>query len=313
MSKSRPSRPDRARRQSIAQTLHFSNAGAFVDALRPGSPQLGMDEWIFRGHASASYKLIPSALRSSGEFKNRYFDDKSSELGQVLGEFKALREFFTIADRHGVLPPDIGHHLHGIFDSWHTPPIYEEIQTGRRSWLPDELLYLAAIAQHYGVPTRLLDWTQHSLIAAYFAAKENVRGPVKGPRLAVWAFNASVYLTRRRHGTSRDCVWPRAGHSASLDRRIGCRQREHSRPAWRVHAVPTQGGPSSRRSAATRQTTGQCQPHVEARPSVQDPLGDAAFHAAHRSSRRVDAAARGRGCHGCSALSRVGWCRHFNA
>ena len=37
------------------------------------------------------------------------------------------------------------------------------------SWLPEELYELATLAQHNGIPTRLLDWTQEINIALYFA------------------------------------------------------------------------------------------------------------------------------------------------
>lgn len=43
-------------------------------------------------------------------------------------------------------------------------------QESGRAWPHEDLLQLLALAQHYGVPTRLLDWSQDALIAAYFAA-----------------------------------------------------------------------------------------------------------------------------------------------
>ncbi len=45
----------------------------------------------------------------------------------------------------------------------------EDVKVG---WPPDDLLSLLALAQHYGCPTRLLDWSSEGLIAAWFAATE---------------------------------------------------------------------------------------------------------------------------------------------
>jgi hypothetical protein len=61
-------------------------------------------------------------------------------------------------------------------------------------WPPHELQPLFALAQHYGVPTRLLDWSLQGRVAAYFAAASARRRERSGrnpPRaIAVWAYNA---------------------------------------------------------------------------------------------------------------------------
>lgn len=67
-----------------------------------------------------------------------------------------------------------------------------------KDWPPVELLSAIAILQHYGGPTRLLDWCRGGLTAAYFAAKdralavcgEKPRGVrYRSAFLAVWALD----------------------------------------------------------------------------------------------------------------------------
>jgi hypothetical protein len=59
------------------------------------------------------------------------------------------------------------------------------------AWPFDAHLPLLAFAQHHGIPTRLLDWSQRALVAAYFAAAEAVVVGGSEP-LAVWALNIEM-------------------------------------------------------------------------------------------------------------------------
>src|SRR5690606_35922889 len=61
-------------------------------------------------------------------------------------------------------------------------------EVNHSEWLPEELWEVASLAQHYGIPTRLLDWTYDVFTAAYFSSLVHDAESAEGD-ICVWAFN----------------------------------------------------------------------------------------------------------------------------
>lgn len=182
--------------------------------------------FIFRGHSKEEYQLIPSALRESNK---EYFwgiypwgkpIDNQCEMQswQITNEYNLLRDFYKRADKEGLSVPKsdyLRENLSANFD------IHNTHRTKKEIWLNKDLLEVAGLAQHYGIPTRLLDWTCDPYISFYFAFSSAINA--EEGNLVIWALNKEhiCFLDKTTESTGVKFITPHYGENPNLKAQQG--------------------------------------------------------------------------------------------
>jgi len=149
-----------------------------------GNP-ISRGRFLFRGHGSSEWELAPSFDRTFLDFVGGERDKLEDEL---ISSFKKLSEG---DDRH-------------------------------RKLLEDKITTLA-LAQHYGLPTRLLDWTESPYVAAFFAFQGHFQDAMFGKRLgdlvAIWILDKQSYIWSPKRGV--ELISPASWDNERLRKQAG--------------------------------------------------------------------------------------------
>lgn len=196
--------------QTSFELIKFKKARELFDYISPLNAVWSEGEYIFRGQQDACWGLLPSICRPSFACNTgmRAFEDGTSA-HQVHLECAVLRTFLKACDQSGLVVPG---YTDAMKQHTNSSSFIERFRANPEMWPDDTYLEVLAAAQHYGIPTRLLDWSTRSFVAAYFAAASSPFEEINPyQELAIWALDVTeahswtdVAVIETPGGTSRN-------------------------------------------------------------------------------------------------------------
>ena len=172
----------------------------FLEYLAVGGSQwqgAQQGDLAYRGQAVSAWSLLPKAFRDDVLEPVEGVPGRRRVIQQARAEFDLLQELWREADALGFTIPEPAVPL-VLKDS---PDDVFPTTTWPHEWPQEELWQALALAQHHGATTRLLDFTELPLVAAFWAAYHSWHRRRKGhtveeePYISVWVIDLRFIRT----------------------------------------------------------------------------------------------------------------------
>ena len=188
------------RDKPLINLIHFSDFADFIQSISYNGKLhniIYVNNHIFRGVSVEDYELLPKSHR---------IDELHSISSQILSEFETIMRFYEISDLSGLQVPEcyLRYSIKQIVYLANKMPYAD-----KEYWPSEDIIPVAALAQHHGLPTRLLDWTYSFFIALYFSASGALK---KLNKDNIKRLNFAVYILNMQELKVASMLYERSGN-----------------------------------------------------------------------------------------------------